>query len=177
MRAFLFALFAFLCLGLTPAEAYRAVTSCPNGTAVATSGLTGVDAMVDLNGNICVSDGTTAALAPSGATSVQTSATGTTGATAAAIAAASSVTGYICGFSVKSAATAVATGDLTVAGILGGTLTFKHITLAIASGMGDTTMTFYPCLPASATNTAITVTSPAPGTGGIVSTVVWGYRK
>lgn len=54
MRAFILALFAFLCLGLTPAEAYRVVTSCPSGTTIASSGATAilelVNKVVKLNG-------------------------------------------------------------------------------------------------------------------------------
>jgi hypothetical protein len=38
-------------------------------------------------------------------------------------------------------------------------------------------MIFTPCVPGSATNTAIVATSAAPGTGGVVSTTAWGYQQ
>jgi hypothetical protein len=114
---------------------------------------------------------------PSGATPITASATGTTSATAATLAAAVSKTTYICGFSIRANATAAATANSTVTGTISGTLNFTQWTAPAASGVGITEMIFTPCVPGSATNTAIVATSAAPGTGGVVSTTAWGYQQ
>ncbi len=113
---------------------------------------------------------------PVGATPITASATGTTAATAATLAKASSVTTYICGFSIRANATAAATANSTVAGTITGTLNFTQWTAPLASGIGITEMVFNPCVPSSTTNTDIVVTSAAPGSGGVVSVSAWGYR-
>ncbi len=113
---------------------------------------------------------------PVGATPITASATGTTAATAATLAKASSVTTYICGFSIRANATAAATGNSTVVGTITATLNFTQWTAPLASGIGITEMVFSPCVPSSTTNTDIVVTSAAPGSGGVVSVSAWGYR-
>lgn len=114
---------------------------------------------------------------PSGATPITASATGTTGATTATLATGSSLTTYICGFSIRANATGAATGNATVTGTITGTLNFTQWTAPLASGLGITEMIFTPCVPASATNTSIAVVSAAPGSGGVVSSTAWGYTK
>jgi hypothetical protein len=113
---------------------------------------------------------------PTGATAITASATGTTAATTATLAGTSSKTTYICSMSIRSNATAAATGNATVTGTITGTLNFTHWTAPLASGIGLTEMIFNPCVPASATNTGIAVISPAPGTGGVVSSTATGYQ-
>ena len=113
---------------------------------------------------------------PSGAVPYTASTTGTTGATTATLAGASSVTTYICGFSIRANATAAATGNATVTGTISGTLNFTQWTAPLASGLGISEMIFAPCVPASATNTSIAVVSAAPGSGGVVSVTAWGYK-
>lgn len=103
-------------------------------------------------------------------------ATGTTGATTATLAGAASVTTYLCGFSIRANATAAATGNATVTGVITATLNFTQWTAPNASGLGITEMIFQPCIPASTTNTSIAVVSAAPGTGGVVSVTAWGYK-
>lgn len=112
---------------------------------------------------------------PTTATPVTASATGTTAATTATLAAVSGKTTYIAGFSIRANATAAATGNATVTGTISGTLNFTQWTAPAASGIGEIKMEFNPPIPSSAVNTAIAVVSAAPGTGGIVSTTVWGY--
>jgi len=112
---------------------------------------------------------------PSGATPITASATGTTAATTATLAATASVTNYICGFSMRSVATAAAAGNATVTGTISGTLNFTHGTGATPTVIPND-QRFNPCIPASAVNTAIAVVSPAAGTGGVMSVTVWGYR-
>lgn len=113
---------------------------------------------------------------PVGATVYTATATGTTGATTATLAGASSVTTYICGFSIRANATAAATGNATVTGVITATLNFTQWTAPNASGLGITEMIFAPCVPASGTNQSVAVVSAAPGTGGIVSVTAWGYK-
>ena len=114
---------------------------------------------------------------PVGAVAVTNSATGTTAATAATLPAASGKTTYICGFSIRANATAATTGNATVAGLISGTINFTQWTAPLASGIGDVPSNFSGmCIPASTTNTAIVVTSAAPGSGGTVSVSAWGYQ-
>lgn len=113
---------------------------------------------------------------PATAVPYTATATGTTGATTATLAGAASVTTYICGFSIRANATAAATGNATVTGVITATLNFTQWTAPNASGLGITEMIFAPCIPASAANTSIAVVSAAPGTGGVVSVTAWGYK-
>lgn len=124
------------------------------------------------------SSGTPSALSPYpfGATPYTASTTGTTAATTATLAGASSVTTYICGFSIRANATAAVTNNATVTGTITGTLNFTQWTAPNASGIGVTEIIFTPCVPASTTNTSIAVVSGAPGTAGIVSVTAWGYK-
>ena len=113
---------------------------------------------------------------PIGAVPYTATNTGTTGATTATLAGAASVTTYICGFSIRANATAAATGNATVTGVITATMNFTQWTAPNASGLGITEMIFSPCIPASAANTSIAVVSAAPGTGGVVSVSAWGYK-
>jgi hypothetical protein len=63
-----------------------------------------------------------------------------------------------------------------VTGVITATMNFTQWTAPNASGLGVTEMVFTPCVPSSATNTAIAVVSGAPGTGGVVSVSAWGYQ-
>lgn len=112
----------------------------------------------------------------SGCTASQGSATGTTTATSTTLPAVASVTQYVCGISIRANATAAATGNATLSdGTI--TLNFTQWTAPTASGVGIIEEQFLPCRPASAVNTAWTLTSAAPGTGGVVSASIWGYNK
>lgn len=114
---------------------------------------------------------------PGGAVPLTVTNTGTTGATAATLAAsAGGLKTYICGFSIRANATAAATGNSTVAGVITATMNFTQWTAPNASGLGVTEMIFNPCIPSSAVNTGVVVTSAAPGTGGVVSVSAWGYQ-
>jgi hypothetical protein len=113
---------------------------------------------------------------PVGAVPYTATATGTTGATTATLAGASSVTTYLCGFSIRANATAAATNNATVTGVITATLNFTQWTAPLASGLGVTEQIFSPCIPASGTNQSIAVVSGAPGSGGVVSVTAWGYK-
>lgn len=114
---------------------------------------------------------------PNAATASYASATGTTGATTATLASQSGKTNFLCGFSIRANATAAATGNATVTGILGGTLNFTQWTAPLATNIGLVEERFSPCLQASGVTTAIAVISAAPGTGGTVSVTADGYFK
>lgn len=110
------------------------------------------------------------------ATPLTASSTGTTGATTATLAGASSKTTYICGFTITSDATAALAGTATVTGTISGTLSFIQ-NVGGATAAGILTQTFSPCIPASATNTAIAVNSVAAGTGGNTAVTTWGLQQ
>jgi hypothetical protein len=115
---------------------------------------------------------------PIGATPIMASATGTTAASVT-LPAVPGLTTYICGFSIRANATAASTGNATVTGALGGTLNFTQYTPSLtgAIAMSPLEPTFGPfCLPASAANTAIVITSAGNGGGGALSVTAWGYQ-
>lgn len=109
-------------------------------------------------------------------TAVTATATGTTAATAATLGATASVTNYVCGFSITANATALATGTATLSGTISGSLNYLQSVLASTAGVGTLQQNFDPCIPASAANTAITITSAAAGTGGATIVNIWGYK-
>src|SRR6516162_5640435 len=79
-------------------------------------------------------------------------------------------TTYICGLSVSSTGSA-AISPITVAGVVGSSMIFQNVT----AGTGILQQAFYPCVPASAPNTAITVTTTADGTATAVDVNSWGF--
>jgi len=113
---------------------------------------------------------------PPGAQSVAVSAVGTTGVVTATLPAQASMTNWLCGFAIRSSATAAVTGDATVTGTVN-TLHFTEFVSPVASGIGTVDQRFDPCIPASAFNTAIAVNSIAAGTAGVTSVTAWGYLK
>jgi hypothetical protein len=112
----------------------------------------------------------TAAAAP-----VTATATGTTTATVATIPAVSGKTAFLCGFTITSDATALAVGTAVVAGTISGSLSYLQTVTALASGASTLDKNYGKCVPASAANTAITVTSAAAGAGGNTIVNAQGY--
>ena len=110
------------------------------------------------------------------ATALTASNTGTTAATTATLAGAVGKTTYICSLSVRANATANANVTNTVTGVITGTLSRAMWVPANTAGLGVDEQIFTPCVPSSATNTAIAVVSGAPGTGGVVSVTATGYQ-
>jgi hypothetical protein len=116
---------------------------------------------------------------PSGATPLIETATGTTAGTTATFPATPGRTNYICGFTVSpgSAATAI-TITITTTGL---TANMSLSVGAPVTAVGTTgtiiTVPISPCVPASASNTAITVVAGALGTSGVGQAVnAWGFR-
>jgi hypothetical protein len=97
--------------------------------------------------------------------------TGTTGAVTATLAAAASKTTYICGVQVSS--TGTGTSPVTVTPLAAGSGTFTYQLTA----PGNFSMSYSPCIPANAQNTAITVTAGANGTATAVDVNAWGYQQ
>lgn len=109
-------------------------------------------------------------------TAITATATGTTAATAASLGATASVTNFVCGFTITADATALATGTATLSGTISGSMNYLQTIIAATSGASILTQNFNPCIPASAANTAITITSAAAGTGGNTIVNIWGYK-
>ena len=97
-------------------------------------------------------------------------ATGSTSAVGGTLPAFVGKTTYICGLSVSSTGSA-AISPITVAGVVGSSMIFQNVT----AGTGILQQAFYPCVPASAPNTAITVTTTADGTATAVDVNSWGF--
>jgi hypothetical protein len=115
---------------------------------------------------------------PVGAIPITASATGTTAATTATLAAsATGKTTYICGYSIRANATATTSATNTITGVVTTTLSSIMWIPANTAGLGVDEQIFTPCIPGSATNTAIAIISAAPGTGGLVSAKGWGYQQ
>jgi hypothetical protein len=99
-------------------------------------------------------------------TAITGNASGTTGAVVGTLAAAAGKTTYLCGFDVSAIGGTAAVGPIVVAGLIGGSMTFQ-----MSSSAAGVTLSreFSPCIPASALNTAITVTTTANGTATAVN--------
>jgi hypothetical protein len=126
-------------------------------------------------------NGTGSANFPAGATPVTASATGTTAAVVATLPGVAGKTTYICGFSYQgSDATAAQNGILVISGTISGSLNYGYPTLALGATVPQPSLAgdeYIPCIPASAVNTSIVVTSPALGAGATVATVAaWGFQ-
>lgn len=107
---------------------------------------------------------------PSGSTAlINASANQANAAAVATLTGTATTTVYLAGFQITgSGATAGLPVAVTVAGLLGGTRTWIY-TFATGAAVGNTPLivAFNPPLPAAAVNTAIVVTCPASGAGGL----------
>lgn len=100
-------------------------------------------------------------------------ATGTTGAVVGALAGVAAKTTYISGFTVSAIGGTAAVGPITVAGLV----TASQVYYMNSSAAGNTLIVnFQAPIPASAVNTAITVTTTADGTATTVSVNSWGFQ-
>jgi hypothetical protein len=111
-------------------------------------------------------------LAP--ATSVTGNSAGTTGAVVGTLAAVSGKTTYLCGFDVSAIGGTAAVGPVVVAGLIGSSMTYQLTSTAAGVTFSRT---YTPCIPASATNVAITTTTTADGTASAVDVNSWGYQQ
>jgi len=102
-------------------------------------------------------------------------ATGTTGAVVGTLAGVTGKTTNLCGFNVSAAGGTATIFPITVAGTLTSSQVYQG-PVNIATGIMAVTQTFWPCIPASAVNTAITITTTANGTATAVDVNSWGYQ-
>lgn len=109
-------------------------------------------------------------------TPITGNATGTTGAVVGTLAGTSGKTTYICGVSVSALGGTAAIGPITIAGLVGSSITYPAF-VSTTTGVTPVVQTFTPCIPASATNTSITVTTTADGTASAVDVNAWGYQQ
>jgi hypothetical protein len=101
--------------------------------------------------------------------------TGTTGAVVGSLAASTAgKTTFLCGFSVDAIGGTAAVGPITVAGLVGSSMTFQ---LSSSATGAFREKSFAPCLAASAPNTAITISTTANGTATAVDVNSSGYQQ
>lgn len=163
-------------LWFTPTHAQvgvRVVAACTTGAAPALgAGSNSGKLTVDVNGKLCTG-GSGSGQFPAASTPISGNATGTTGSVVGTLAAAAGKTTYICGFNVSTIG-GTASLDPIVAGLIGSSQNYIQ-TSATAPGM--LSQSFNPCMPASAANTAITVTTSAAAGATKVTVNSWGYQQ
>lgn len=170
LACILVGLICFLPLAAVAQGGARVVTSC--GTLpLAYSAGSNQPPTVDVNGVTC---DTGNAQYPNAATPITGNATGTTGAVVGTLAAASAKTTYICGFNVSAIGGTAAVGPITIAGLITSSMIYHMASTASGNTVGQT---FTPCIPASAVNTAITITTTADGTATAVDVNSWGFQQ
>lgn len=113
---------------------------------------------------------------PSGATAITGNAAGTTGAVVGTLAGVAAKTTYICGFDVSAIGGAAQSSPITIAGLVGSSMVYQTDVNATA-GKVLISRTFTPCIPASAVNTAITITTTAAAGATAVNVNSSGYQQ
>jgi hypothetical protein len=163
--------------GAAHAQGIKVVASCPVGVSPTYDvGSGGATLTVDTSGNLCTG-GIQAGGFPSGSTALSGNSTGSTSAVVGTLGAASGKTTYICGFNVQAIGGTATVGPITVAGLVGASQVYQTDVNSATVGKTVAQAAFSPCIPASATNTAITVTTTANGTATAVDVNSWGYRQ
>jgi len=114
---------------------------------------------------------------PAQATPITGNSTGATGAIVGTLAAAANRTTYICGFNVQAIGGTSTVGPIVVAGLIGSSQTYQTDVNSATVGKEVAKGNFNPCIPASAVNTAITITTTADGTASAVDVNAWGYQQ
>lgn len=122
----------------------------------------------------CVYYGSCSTSGVGSATPITGNASGTTGAVVGTLAGVASKTTYICGFNVQAIGGTAPVGPVTVAGLIGSSQTYQGS--ASAAGGVVASQVYTPCIPASTTNTAITITTTANGTATAVNVNSWGFQ-
>jgi hypothetical protein len=148
------------CIPASATNTNITVTTTADGTATA----------VDVN-----SWGFRIAATPYPFTVITGNSTGTTGAVTGTLAGTSGKTTYICGFSVAAIGGTATIGPVTVANTVGSSLVYQGS--SSATGVTPISQTFSPCIPANATNTAITVATTADASATAVDVNAWGYQQ
>lgn len=110
---------------------------------------------------------------PVGSSPITGNATGTTGAVVGTLAGVALKTTYICGLNISATGGVATLGPITVAGLVGSSMTFQLFSTATGANL---TWNFSQCIPASAQNTPITITTTADGTASAVDVNSFGYQ-
>lgn len=105
---------------------------------------------------------------PISSTPITASATGTTGAVSATLPATAGKTTYLCSVQIGEAGTGTATATAT--NTITGTLNY------VVAAPGNFTVTYTPCVPASAANTTIPVATVANASATAVAVTATGYQ-
>lgn len=111
---------------------------------------------------------------PATNTPITGNASGSTGAVVGTLAAAANKLTYICDFDVSAIGGTAAVGPIVVAGLVGSSKTYQLSSSATGVVLSKN---FTPCVPASAVNTAITITTTADGTATAVNVNSSGYQQ
>ena len=177
MRRLLLCLFlALLATAAMAADTQQVVAVCgtPTGLTYPVPGLGNVT--INTSGLLCIT-GTVATSSqyPAGAIPITGNANGTTGAVVGTLAGTAGKTTYICGFTVSGIGGTADPGPVTIAGVVGSSMTFQ-MSLNNANTASIIQQDFTPCIPASAANTAITTTTTAALGATAVSVVSFGYQ-
>jgi hypothetical protein len=178
MMRFLAFLVAALCW-VVPASAQVVgadiVTGCGSITYSAPAAGGNAHMTQDTTGSHCVTAVMTSQY-PQGAAALTANAAGSTGAVVGTFAATASKTNFICGFNVQAIGGTATVGPITIAGLVGSSQVYQTDVNSATVGKTVASATFSPCIPASAPNVAITVTTTANGTATAVDVNAWGYR-
>jgi hypothetical protein len=114
---------------------------------------------------------------PAGTSIISGNASGTTGAVVGTLAAAANKITYICGFNVSAVNITGATAQtVTIAGIVGASQVYQF-SAPLTTPANPIGQTFTPCIPSSAVNTAITITTSADANGSAVDVNSWGFQQ
>lgn len=113
---------------------------------------------------------------PSNAIPITGIGAGSTAAVVGTLAASPNRKTYICGFDVSSVGGTAESSPIVIAGLVGGSFTYQ-VPVNATGGQGLVNRTFTPCIPASALNTAITVTTTAAVGGTAVDVNAWGFQQ
>jgi hypothetical protein len=109
-------------------------------------------------------------------TPITGNASGSVGAVVGTLANSATKFTYICGFNVQSIGGIASVGPITIAGLVGSSQVYQTGVNSTTTGQ-VATQTFTPCIPSSAINTAITITTTADATATAVNVNSWGYQQ
>jgi hypothetical protein len=108
------------------------------------------------------------------ATPITGNAAGVAGAVVGTLAAAAGKTTYICGFDIQAIGATAAVGPITIAGVTGSSLVYQGSDTVAGGTVANER--FNPCIPASAVNAPITITTTASAGATAVNVNSWGYQ-
>lgn len=157
------------------AQGIRVVTSCGAGVSpVYDAGSANGQLTIDTAGKLCSGQ---SSQFPANGTGITGNAAGTTAAVVGTLAAAAGKFTFICGFNVQAIGGTATVGPITIAGLVGTSQVYQTDVNSATVGKTVASAAFAPCIPASAVNTAITITTTANGTATAVDVNSWGFQQ